>query len=68
LLVVVYLKECGRGEIMEVVVTKTNVCCRVDMQILEDAEDNYKVRADMGKQGWHYEYSLKRDAGDGSKL
>ena len=33
----------------------------VDMQILEDAEDNYKVRADMGSEGWHYEYSLTRD-------
>jgi predicted amidohydrolase len=32
----------------------------VDMQILEDAEDNYKVRADIGKEGWHYEYSLTR--------
>jgi hypothetical protein len=32
----------------------------VDMQILEDAEDNYKVRADMGKEDWHYGYSLKR--------
>jgi len=42
--------------------------CRVDMQILEDAEDNYKVRADMGKEGWHYDYSLKRDGGDASKL
>jgi hypothetical protein len=33
------------------------------MQILEDAEDNYKVRADMGREGWHYKYSLKRDDG-----
>jgi len=40
----------------------------VDMQILEDAEDNYKVRADMGREGWHYEYSLKRDAvGEGKE-
>jgi hypothetical protein len=37
----------------------------VDMQILEDAEDNYKVRADMGREGWHYDYSLKRDEGRG---
>jgi predicted amidohydrolase len=33
----------------------------VDMEILEHAEDNYKVRGDMGRQGWHYEYSLTRD-------
>jgi len=41
------------------------------MQILEDAEDNYKVRADMGREGWHYEYYLRRDDGivpRGSKL
>jgi predicted amidohydrolase len=35
----------------------------VDMQILEDAEDNYKVREDMGREGWHYEYSLTRGEG-----
>ena len=34
---------------------------RVDMQILEDAEDNYKVRADLGRENWHYEYALKRN-------
>ncbi len=33
----------------------------LDMEILEVAEDNYKVRADMGRVGWHYSYSLKRD-------
>ncbi|KAH7346397.1 carbon-nitrogen hydrolase [Rhexocercosporidium sp. MPI-PUGE-AT-0058] len=33
----------------------------VDMEILEEAEENYKVRQDMGREGWHYEYSLKRD-------
>lgn len=37
----------------------------VDMQILEDAEDNYKVRADMGGENWHYEYSLRSGAGEG---
>jgi predicted amidohydrolase len=36
----------------------------VDMEILEQAEDNYKVRADMQKEGWHYEYSIRSDAGD----
>lgn len=27
----------------------------LDMQIVEDAEDNYQVRADLAKDGWHYE-------------
>ncbi|KAL2069889.1 hypothetical protein VTL71DRAFT_14568 [Oculimacula yallundae] len=33
----------------------------VDMEILEQAEDNYKVRQDMASEGWHYEYSLTRN-------
>jgi predicted amidohydrolase len=33
----------------------------LDMQILEDAEENYKVREDMGREGWHYAYTLVRD-------
>jgi hypothetical protein len=41
----------------------------VDMQILEDAEENYKVREDMGREGWHYEYSLTRtESGEGKSL
>jgi predicted amidohydrolase len=28
----------------------------IDMQILEDAESNYKVRSDIGSEGWHYDY------------
>lgn len=28
----------------------------VDMQIVEDAEENYQVRADLAKSDWHYEY------------
>jgi predicted amidohydrolase len=42
----------------------------VDMQILEEAEENYKVRADMGREGWHYDYALTRtgSADDKSKL
>jgi len=32
----------------------------VDMGVLDDAEENYKVRQDMGSEGWHYEYSLSR--------
>jgi predicted amidohydrolase len=55
------LGKMGEEEGMSVV--------EVDMQILEDAEDNYKVREDIGREGWHYEYSLTR-AGvkDKSKL
>jgi len=33
----------------------------LDMQILEDAESNYKVREDMRREGWHYEYTLTRE-------
>ncbi|KAI9736553.1 MAG: hypothetical protein M1818_006064 [Claussenomyces sp. TS43310] len=32
----------------------------LDMQILEEAEKNYKVREDMGREGWHYDYTLDR--------
>jgi hypothetical protein len=28
----------------------------LDMQILEDAEENYQVRADLAKDDWHYDY------------
>ena len=28
----------------------------VDMEILEEAEKNYLVRADLEKEGWHYTY------------
>ncbi|MCJ1243244.1 hypothetical protein MMC30_000441 [Trapelia coarctata] len=28
----------------------------IDMEILEEAERNYKVREDMGREGWHYSY------------
>ena len=31
----------------------------LDMQILEDAEENYKVRDDMAKDGWHYGYATR---------
>jgi predicted amidohydrolase len=36
----------------------------VDMEILQTAEENYKVRADMKKEGWHYEYTLRNDKGE----
>jgi predicted amidohydrolase len=39
----------GKEEGMKVV--------EVDMEILEEAEMNYKVREDMGRGNWHYGYS-----------
>ncbi len=35
----------------------------MDMGLLEIAEGNYKVRQDIGKEGWHYVYrhSLERE-------
>lgn len=35
----------------------------VDMQILEDAESNYKVREDMARVGWHYGHTLRKERG-----
>jgi len=46
------LGKMGEEEGMSVV--------EADMQILEDAEDNYKVREDMEMEDWHYEYFLTR--------
>lgn len=37
----------------------------VDMEILEEAESNYKVREDMGREGWHYSY--RHDEGVGKE-
>ncbi|KAJ5051763.1 uncharacterized protein L3040_001535 [Drepanopeziza brunnea f. sp. 'multigermtubi'] len=34
----------------------------LDMEILEEAEANYKVREDMGREGWHYGYTLTRES------
>ena len=28
----------------------------IDMEVLEQAEDNYKVREDMNREDWHYTY------------
>ena len=28
----------------------------VDMAVLDEAEKNYKVRADISREGWHYSY------------
>ncbi|KAF2853004.1 carbon-nitrogen hydrolase [Plenodomus tracheiphilus IPT5] len=33
----------------------------IDMQILEDAESNYKVRSDITSDGWHYDYRHSRN-------
>jgi len=38
--------------------------CDLDMQMVEDAEANYQVRADMARDGWHYDYRH----GAGTKL
>lgn len=38
----------------------------VDMQIVEDAEENYQVRADLARSDWHYEY--RHDRKEDSKL
>ncbi|KAF2268032.1 carbon-nitrogen hydrolase [Lojkania enalia] len=40
----------------------------VDMQILEDAEDNYKVRSDLARDDWHYDYRHTKEKADRSKL
>ncbi|KAL2208975.1 carbon-nitrogen hydrolase [Sarocladium strictum] len=30
----------------------------LDLDVLRVAEDNYKIREDMGRSGWHYEYRM----------
>lgn len=42
-------KEQGESELRIV---------EVDMEVLRVAEENYKVREDMAKEGWHYGYTL----------
>lgn len=32
----------------------------VDMSIVEAAEENYQVRADLARSDWHYEYRHDR--------
>ena len=34
----------------------------VDMELVEEAEKNYKVRADIEGEGWHYTYRHQRAA------
>ncbi|KAK5131003.1 hypothetical protein LTR08_001416 [Meristemomyces frigidus] len=36
----------------------------LDMQIVEDAEENYQVRADLARTDWHYEYRHSREKDD----
>jgi predicted amidohydrolase len=47
------LGRMGRAEGMSIV--------DMDMNILKVAEDNYKVREDMRKEGWHYAYTQIRE-------
>ncbi|KAI1443759.1 putative hydrolase, carbon-nitrogen family [Annulohypoxylon stygium] len=51
------LGKLGRAEGISIV--------DLDMDVLKIAENNYKVREDMKKEGWHYAYTQIRD---GSKL
>ncbi|KAI1387229.1 putative hydrolase, carbon-nitrogen family [Hypoxylon trugodes] len=48
------LGRMGRSEGMSIV--------DLDMDVLKIAEDNYKVREDMKREGWHYAYTQIRDA------
>lgn len=34
----------------------------VDMQIVEDAEENYQVRSDIARSDWHYDYRHSQNA------
>ncbi|KXJ88386.1 carbon-nitrogen hydrolase [Microdochium bolleyi] len=52
--------KLGRAEGMSVV--------ELDMDVLRIAEDNYKVREDMKKEGWHYAFTQDRGSGRGHKL
>ena len=38
----------------------------VNMEHVEEAEKNYKVREDMARKGWHYEYRHTKE--NGAKL
>lgn len=49
------LGQMGRAEGMNIV--------DLDMDILRIAEDNYKVREDMRREGWHYAYTRIREGG-----
>ncbi|WYZ35581.1 hypothetical protein EsH8_X_000228 [Colletotrichum jinshuiense] len=47
------LGKLGAEEAMSVV--------EVDLGLLDVAEDSYKVREDMRKEGWHYGYSIVKE-------
>ncbi|KAI0891810.1 putative hydrolase, carbon-nitrogen family [Annulohypoxylon nitens] len=47
------LGKLGRAEGISIV--------DLDMDVLKIAENNYKVREDMKKEGWHYAYTQIRD-------
>lgn len=49
------LGKMGREEGMQIV--------DLDMRILEAAEGNYKVREDMRREGWHYGFAMRGEAG-----
>lgn len=34
----------------------------LDMQIVEDAEANYQVRADLARLDWHYDYRHNQES------
>lgn len=36
---------------------ETMIQVEIDMTILDEAEDNYKIRADLASAEWHYDYS-----------
>ncbi|KAF1982256.1 carbon-nitrogen hydrolase [Aulographum hederae CBS 113979] len=38
----------------------------LDLQVLEDAEENYRVRSDLARLDWHYDY--RHGKGGGEKL
>ncbi|CAI6340331.1 unnamed protein product [Periconia digitata] len=40
--------------------TEGMIVVDLDMQILEDAEANYQVRADLASEDWHYDYRHTR--------
>lgn len=54
------LGKMGAEESMSVV--------NLDMQIMEDAEEFYRIRQDLGRQECHYGYSLTQIRGIKSEL
>jgi len=46
-----------KGPLFELGASEEMRIAEVDMAILADAEDNYKVRYDLGREDWHYGYT-----------